>query len=223
MDKTTIAKKYKNMTTCNKQIGAKLRKYKENEPVNDTEILILLTCHPTKNINIDNIEYLVMRRRHPYNTLSLYYKYKTTNKVDDISWKLCIRNLYGKYKRDSEYTYDVNTAFRNECHYGTKKEFFLKNTKLINNEYIGKCERCNETTIEITTDHYPVPYKKILQDFKMKHSLNLTDLDIYENDQNEIRLKDEQIASTWKTYHDTHSTYRLLCKRCNSTCGSYGY
>jgi hypothetical protein len=65
-----------------------------------------------------------MKIRSPFNKPALFYKYKSCEKEDDISWKLCIRNLYGFYKRDEEYIRDVQKAFRNESHQATKNVFF---------------------------------------------------------------------------------------------------
>jgi len=52
---------------------------------------------------------------------------------------------------------------------------------------------------------------------------NLCNIDIFENERNEIRIKDEKLASKWLSHHDNISQYRLLCKSCNSHFGSYGY
>ena len=53
------------------------------------------------------------------------------------------------------------------------------------------------------------------------HELNsvLSRIDLYD----EIRIKDENLASKWLNYHDNKAQYRLLCSSCNSHFGSYGY
>ena len=138
---------------------------------------------------------------------------------DDISWKLCIKNLYGKYNRDKEYVNDVKSAFRNEIHVGTKKQYFNKNTIV----YVGICDNCNRKTIEITTDHYPEPYKKIFEKFVNNHNVNLCDIEVFENENNEIRIENRILARKWLIYHDKTASYRLLCNHCNPHFGSYGY
>ena len=164
-----------------------------------------------------------MKIRPPFNTLALFYKYRNHDKVDDISWKLCIRNLYGKYNRDEEYIKDVNTALRNEAHEGTKKQYYMDNISIYTNKFMGKCSHCNDLTSKIHTDHYPIPYKKILEDFLKEETILLENIDIYENNRNEIRLKDKCLAERWLNFHDNVADYRLLCASCNCSFGSYGY
>jgi hypothetical protein len=200
-----------------------LQQYKENDTIQNEEILDLLQYHPTKHINKNNIEFVVLRKRKPYNTLALFYKYKTSEKVDDVSYVLCIQNIFGKYNRDSQYVADVLTAFRNESHIGTKKQYFLKNTTNSNGVFIGTCCHCNHSTNSITTDHHIVPFKQIFDSFIKEHNIVLSDVDIFENDDNELRLTDTVLASKWLAYHDKDAKYRLLCKSCNSHFGSYGY
>ena len=44
-----------------------------------------------------------------------------------------------------------------------------------------------------------------------------------ENDMNELRLKNEELSNKFINFHDEKSKYRLLCKSCNSSFGSYHY
>jgi hypothetical protein len=164
-----------------------------------------------------------MCKRPPFDKLALFYKYKNNEKIDDISWKLCIRNLFGKYNRDKNYEQDVNTAFRNESHIGSKKQFFIDNTYLNNNSFTGLCDNCKITTTNISTDHYPIPYKQVFDSFIRQENILLCDIDVFENEQNEIRFKNDELATKWRVYHDNKSQYRLLCKSCNSHFGSYDY
>jgi hypothetical protein len=83
-----------------------INKYCDNQKVNDIEIFELLQYHPTKHINIENIDYLVVKIRKPFNTLALFYKYKNNESEDDISYVLCIKNLFGRYDRDKHYEDD---------------------------------------------------------------------------------------------------------------------
>ena len=88
---------------------------------------------------------------------------------------------------------------------------------------MGKCENCLIETENITTDHYPLVYKKIFDDFIKNNNINLYNIDIFENKQNELRIKDTNLASKWLSHHDNIAKYRLLCSSCNSHFGSYGY
>lgn len=212
-----------NMTQANRYIGNIIRAKKIGEIIEDRIIKELVKYHPTKRIDVDKVEWFKIKLRKPFNKPALFYKYKNSRFEDDISWKLCIRNFYGKYKRDKEYEKDVKTAFRNESHIGTKKQYFINNTTIENNIFMGICNNCNKKTENITTDHYKLSYKEIFDNFINKNNINLRNIDIFENEDNEIRIKDENLASKWLNYHDNNAQYRLLCSSCNSHFGSYGY
>ncbi len=218
--------KLKNMTTGKKYISERLNTYNEHDKIENEDkldILTLLLYHPTKTIDINNIEYLTMQIRAPFNNLALYYKYKNNDKLDDISYVSCINNLFGKYKFETQHQKDVITAFRNESHFGTKKKYFLDNTTKENDKFYGVCVNCDLRTNDITTDHYNISFKQIFTDFMKLENLSFDDIDIYENDNNEIRLKCTILANKWSEYHDICAKYRLLCSSCNSHFGAYGY
>ena len=219
----SIINMWKNMSQAKKDIGNIVKSLPIGEIVKNPIIKELVTHHPTKQINLDNVEWFKMKIRAPYNTPALFYKYKNSRNEDDISWNLCIRNLFGKYNRDEEYDKDVKNAFRNDGHIGTKKQYFINNTRVENNIFMGICNHCHVKTENITTDHYNVSYKEIFDNFIQLNSLNLRKIDIFENDNNEIRLKDEQLAFKWLNYHDSRAKYRMLCGPCNSHFGAYGY
>lgn len=211
----------KNVTNAKKHISDILKSYNNNDIIDNDVILSLLSFHPTKNINIDNIDYLIYKIRPPYNKLALFYKYKNNDKEDDISYLCCITNLFGKYKKDKDYEDSVKNAFRNDSHIGTKKQYFIDNTFIENNKFTGICTNCNKKTLDITTDHFPKSYLTIFTDFIKQKKINLYNIDIFENNNNEIRLKDENFAKDWLIFHDSNATYRLLCKSCNSSFGAH--
>lgn len=219
----SLKERCSNMTQANRYIGDIIKKIPIEENIEDRIIEELVTYHPTKQINVDNVEWFKIKIRPPFNKASLFYKYKNSINEDDISWKLCIRNLYGNYKRDKEYENDVKTAFRNESHIGTKKQYFINNTTINDNNFMGKCNNCNNETKNITTDHYNLSYKEIFDNFIEINKINICNIDIFENEHNEIRIKDKNLASKWLKYHDIKAQYRLLCSSCNSHFGSYGY
>ena len=211
------------MTQANKYIGSIIKTIINEEIIENILIKELVKYHPTKRIDISKVEWFKIKSRPPYNKPALFYKYKNSRKEDDISWRLCIRNLYGNYNRDQEYENDVKTAFRNESHIGTKTQYFINNTTIKNNIFMGICNNCNNKTENITTDHYKLSYKEIFDNFIYINNINLCDIDIFENENNEIRIKDENLASNWLDYHDNKAQYRMLCSSCNSHFGSYGY
>ena len=214
---------WSNMTQANKGVSNIIKRAKIGEIIEDKIIKELVKHHPTKRIDVNKVEWFKVELRPPLNTPALFYKYKNNTIIDDISWKLCIRNCYGKYNRDKEYENDVKTAFRNESHIGTKKQYFINNTTIKNNIFIGICNNCNQKTENITTDHYILSYKEILDKFITINTINLNNIDIFENEDNEIRIKDKNLSSKWLNFHDNKAQYRLLCKSCNSSFGSYGY
>jgi hypothetical protein len=218
-----LKKKCKTMTSANKYISSILNKYNEDVNIINEYIFEIIKYHPTKKLDRSNIEWLQMKKRPPYNNLALCYKDKYTSKIDDISWKLCIRNLYDKYDNSKEKINNIKSAFRNESHFGSKKIYYIEHTKNKDNKFLGVCENCNVETTNITIDHYPVPYKKIFENFISNNEILLNIINVIENNNNELRLKDRDLALIWLQYHDSNSKYRLLCKSCNSRFGSYNY
>ena len=213
--------KLKNITNGKKYIKNLLNKYKENDKINETDILSLLEFHPTKKLNIETIDYLILKVRKPFNQLALFYKCKNNDKLDDISYVICIQNIFGKYKQTNDY--DIYTAFRNESHLGSKKQYFIDNTKIENNHFYGMCNNCNLKTTNITTDHHKISYKEIFTKFVELENIIISNVVVYENENNEIRITDTTLVDKWRMYHDNIAVYRLLCKSCNSHFGSYGY
>lgn len=120
----SLKERWSGVAQANKYIGNIIITLNNNEIIEDRIIKELVKYHPTKRIDVNKVEWFKMKPRRPYNKPALFYKYKNSRIEDDISWKLCIRNLYGKYNRDEEYEKDVKTAFRNESHIGTKKTIF---------------------------------------------------------------------------------------------------
>ena len=220
---STLRSKYRNMTNCRKAFSKVINGYNTGDVIDNPEILQLLTYHPVKSLDISKLEYVKIDLRPPYNSRSLFYKYKNSDTIDDISWCLCIRNLYGKFKPDEMYLQDVKRAFRNESHMGSKQRYHHYNTYRQDNQFVGMCCNCNIVTDDITTDHYPTPYKQTFTEFIKEHDVKLSTVQIYENNKNEMKLKDKCLATKWLQYHDEKSTYRLLCRSCNSAFGSYGY
>jgi hypothetical protein len=217
-----LKQKCSNMSQGNKFIGNIINEYNENEIINNPIIKDIIKYHPTKNINVNNLEWIKMLKRKPYNKLALYYKYNDSNIIDDISWRMCIRNIFGKWKKENDKLNNIKTTFRNEMHSGSRRDYLINNTKLINNSYTGICVNCNKETNKINIDHYPKPFKIILDDFIKSNNIILDNLDVKENN-NSLLFNNRNLAEKWKTYHDNNASYRILCQSCNSHFGSYGF
>lgn len=63
----------------------------------------------------------------------------------------------------------------------------------------------------------------LLQEFIKQEKITLSEVEIFENEQNELRIHDTKLAKRWLSYHDNYAKYRLLCRSCNSHFGSYGF
>jgi hypothetical protein len=218
---TPLKQKLKNVSNGRKYITSLIEKHTNGEKLNDVEILELVQYHPTKHIRADNIEYLVVRLRMPFNKPALFYKYKGAAVEDDLSYVLCIKNLFGKYDRDKKYEECVMAAFRNESHVGTKKQYFTDNAFIKDGAFHCICANCGTETPNVATDHYPTPYNTIFLDFINQEGLVLSNVEIYENCINEIWLTDEDLATRFRAFHDATATYRLLCRSCNCHFGCY--
>ena len=216
-----LKKQLKNVTQGRRYITNLIEHYPPNKIMHDIVILELLQYHPTKNIDTRDIEYLIIKVRKPFNKMALYYKYKNNDTEEDISYTLCIKNLFGKYNRDQHYEENVRSAFRHESHRGSKKQYFITNTCIRNDLFYGICQHCKIDTNNITTDHFPIAYQEILSHFIKIEKIVLLNIDIYENEINEIRIKNQELAIKFLVFHDEMANYRLLCKSCNSHFGSY--
>jgi len=52
-------------------------------------------------------------------------------------------------------------------------------------------------------------------------NIEVSIIDVYENESNEIRISNKDIALKWRIYHDKMASYRFLCGSCNSRFGAY--
>lgn len=111
--------KLKNITNGKAYVANILKNYKEDELIYDDELFELICHHPTKKLNVDEVEYLVLRKRKPFNKLALFFK--INGEEDDISYILCLRNLFNKYDVDKIEKENIIRAFRFEISSGTRK------------------------------------------------------------------------------------------------------
>jgi hypothetical protein len=213
--------KLKNITNGRKYITNFINNQPINIQFNNEEIQLLLTFHPNKKEkNVDNIEYLIIRNRPPYNGKSLYIKTKN-NDEDDISYILCLRVLYEKYDKTQRNLTNIITTFRNTISNTSRQAFFFENCKLENNEYYGLCSICGENC-KVDIDHYEIPFQKILNDFLKENSLIIEDIK-YKEINNCLEFIDYNFKNKWIQYHDKIAQFRCLCKYHNRSIGSNGY
>jgi len=204
---------FKCMKNLNIFIGNILKEYKENEDIDNIYIRELIKYHPTKDLH--NIKWLRMKtQKRYYNTLSLQYG---TDDIedDDISWKECIRNIFGKSNINQNKIRDVKKALRNISNSGTKKFYKLNNNNM--------CCICNKL-YDIEIDHKDIPYIKILDNFRIENNIDtLINIETYEDNNDMLQLKDKKLEYKWLKYHDDKANYQCLCKICNIKKGSSKY
>lgn len=56
----------------------------------------------------------------------------------------------------------------------------------------------------------------------LMNDLKIHNIDVYEVN-NVYTFKDKVLENKWVLYHDSVAVFRLLCNKCNSSLGSYGY
>tara|TARA_R110000824_G_C14951366_1_gene650965 strand:+ start:43 stop:672 length:630 start_codon:yes stop_codon:yes gene_type:complete len=190
----------------------KVKAYPMYEKFNNNFLQQLLTKHPTKNIS--DIEYLVIRPHEIYRSRSLYYKSKDKEE-DVVSYKLCIQNVFGQYKHESNEKANKISSFRNAIS-NTKRAEFQSNLKS------NCCEDCGILHSKPHIDHYKIPFKQILEQFLYQTDLTLFQVPtVYKHSQHHI--SNLQLKNEFIDYHDSIVIYKLLCPECNIGHGTYGY
>lgn len=187
-----------------------------NTEFNDELIESLLKYHPNaEEKNIKNIEYLKIKKN-SYGQNGLYIKIINGDEIL-VSYKKCIQNIFERYNFEDEKYNKIKNAFRHCLIYGYKKEYFEENTE--NGK--GECDNC-QLYCDVDIDHYQISFQKIFDSFiKFKDNI-LEKIEIEERD-DIIYIKDIKIKNEWLKFHDSIVDYRLLCRTCNSSFGSYGY
>jgi len=208
------------MTNGTRMISNTLKTYRPEDKINLEYLLDLLRFHPTKNIDVDRIEYLSVNLRKPYNKKALFYKYKNEKFMNDVSYVMCVKNLFEKFNYDKhKYKSDIKDALRTEVHFGMKKKFYLDNTIYDR----GVCDICKRDTSNIEVDHCTKPYVRILDEFLKKENIDILSIDVFQERDNTWLLQDRMLAKRWVKFHDEEAKFRMLCRWCNSRMGSSGY
>jgi hypothetical protein len=211
--KDELKEKLKNKTNATKIITNKIKTIEHNKEFDDKLIKSILQFHPNKEKkDVNNILYLIIKNRPPFNKPSLYIK-TINNNLDDISYKQCIDTIFEKFDKN---LYDYNhiiSAFRNAIGTTKKKDFYINNKKI--------CSLCSNLE-HIEVDHYPIPFSKILDDFIKDNNIIINTLKYIELD-NIIELQDKNIKNDFIEYHDKIVNFRFLCRTCNSKNGCNTY
>lgn len=218
----SIKKTFKNVTTGTNHITTIINNQPINVPFRNEEIELLLKQHPNKE-KITDIEYLVVKIRPPYNKKSLYVKNVTDENEQDVSYKYCLKSLYGKYSKDNNNHDRIIRAFRDTIGNKKKRKFFLETDYIIDDDgnYNGICDNCNKND-KIHIDHYMFSFQQILDDFIQRQTITFSKLKVYENN-NLYEFTDKKISEDWINFHDENAQYRVLCPSCNMSLSSYGY
>ena len=179
---------------------------------NDDFLEELLTHHPTKNIS--NIEYLMIKPHEIYRTRCLYFK-KHNCPQDNVSYKLCIQNVFGQYSDSNNTKANKISCFRNAIS-NTKRAEFQSNLKS------NSCEDCGILHSKPHIDHYKISFKQILEQFLCQSDLKIEEITTYYH-RSQHHISDLQLKHNFIEYHDSIVIYKLLCPECNNRNGTYGY
>lgn len=225
METQLLRQKLKNITTGTKYITSLIVNQPLNIPFRNEELELLLYQHPNTD-KVTDIDYLIVKIRPPYNTKSLYVKNKNEDVEQDVSYKYCLKALFGKYSLDKNNHDRIMRAFRDAVgNSGKKRKFFEETAYIIDidGNYNGMCSKCNKHD-KIHIDHHNIPFQQILDNFIQEQDANLifSKIEVCENN-NMYEFTDKEMENSWIEYHDNHVEYRALCPPCNMSLGSYGY
>lgn len=209
----------KNMTNGTKIITGIISKKPFNTPFHDDMLQLLLTFHPMYDQKkLNNLSHLEVRKSPPFFKNTLFFL-TTDNVCDDVSYKMCIKNLFDKFDNSTLIRDDTLKAFRNAIFNDSRlRSSFYKN--------IGSspiCQHCNTFCDEFHIDHYCKPFSQLLDEFLLLENITLHDVKVIQPSSQFLKIKDCKLQSKWVSYHDKHATLRLLCKSCNLSLGAYGY
>jgi hypothetical protein len=195
-----------------KIITAKVKSYAMYTKFNDELLENLLRNHPTKKIT--DIEYLIIKPHEIFRSRTLYFK-KPNSYEDNISYKLCIQNVFGQYNSLNNKKANKISCFRNAIS-NTKRKIFQSNLKS------KCCEQCGEYTEKPHIDHYKISFKQILDQFLYHYDLKIENIETY-YEKSQHHISDKSLKEEFIEYHDELVIYKLLCADCNSSNGTYGY
>lgn len=188
------------------------------QPFHHDEVRALLLHHPYHDIKIKpfgELMYLVIRHEPVYKTRCLYMKLSLLDEELDVSWRDCVSHLYGKFDKAKIHEACVVAAFRNTIWDKKQRQSYLAVD-------LRQCVVCQRDDVPLSMDHYPTPFQKILDLFLQERQLLLREIQTT-SDGIQHFLTDNVLAEQWVKHHDAIAEFRVLCTKCNSRNGSYGY
>lgn len=217
--KSSLQTYLKNMTNGTKMISQHVGNQPINVTFDDGMLACLMTFHPMyEGKKLDKLKCFEVRKPPPYYCNTLYF-YTTDNECDDVSYKMCIQNLFGKFDNAKMIRQEVLMAFRNAIFTDSNEKY------RVYKENVTKpiCGNCNEACTAFHIDHYGKPFSQLLDEFLEFFKLKLSDVEVLRLASQIFEIQDELLKNNWVLYHDKYATLRVLCKRCNLSFGAYGY
>ena len=217
-----IKTKLRNITNGKKYATGIIKEQKLNRHFRDEELEAILQYHPNSiEKGVKNIDYLAVRIKPPYKGRSLYLKSHDNDAEDSISYVTCIESMFDKFDQSKQDLLHKTKAFRNALHNDYKTAFLYTNTRDVDGSRYGECSRCKQD-VKADVDHYETPFKSILNSFCSTYNITVAETKV-ECLENTPVIEDATIKNKWIEHHDKIVQYRILCRSCNSSMGSYGY
>lgn len=214
---------YKNLNVGRKLVAKCIAEKVPGEKFSDERLMSLLRLHPAAN-KIKDIEYLVVRsRKQTFVGKVLYFKNRSDETEDHVSYVLCLRNLFDlNIDKPARHQKQVVQAFRSAI-FGTKRHAFRQSQSQTETETetVMRCALCDGTD-SIAVDHMNTPFSEIYDSFFLATSIQESELQI-ELVNYTYRMRDAAVERQWIEFHDGIAEFRLLCRSCNSTVGDGGY
>jgi hypothetical protein len=212
--KENLQRKFVNITKVTKHVTSLI----DNQPMNmefrDNDIESLLKCHPNED-KIRDVEYLIVRKHPRFNGKTLYIKNKDSKTEEDVSYKYCLRGLFGKYSKAENNLYRIKRAFRDAISDTKRKDLFLN--------HVNTCQECGRVDQKVHIDHYRYTFQQLLDEFISENVINFSSIKVFENIKNEFEFENNVLKNNWINYHDAKSIFKVLCRICNLSNGTYGY
>jgi hypothetical protein len=215
-----IKTKLKNLTNGRKYATSIIKEQELDVKFRHEELEAILQFHPDSIMKgVDNIDYLVVRIEQQYKSKCLFLKSHNNESEDDISYVLCIQSMFNKLDKTRQVLDHATKSFRNAIHNNYKIKFLYANTKAKNGSRHAECCRCKKD-VKACVDHYETSFKSILDTFCSANNIIVSETEVkWEN--NVVDIVDIALRNKWIEYHDGLVQYRILCKSCNSSMGSY--
>lgn len=104
----------------------------------------------------------------------------------------------------------VRSAFRSEIH----EQIQPLRDAIKPEEFI--CPLCGSMTEDFHIDHFPAPFKSIVEAFISERDISEASLNLKKDTEtNYWILEDRTIGESWREYHKTNARLRAICKTCN--------